>query len=134
MKKVAATRGQSVRRADFFFLGESRVGERWGRGALAVANCYGFLLERLTLSCCQWAGPLAKIPVLPIPGIALKLVRRIEFTENFDRCKKNFVNFVPAENGRAALKIREQQIPHRSISSEMTVSMSGLKKCHSENL
>jgi hypothetical protein len=42
---VAATKGQSVRRADFFFFGESRVGGSGWCVALAVANCDGFLLE-----------------------------------------------------------------------------------------
>jgi hypothetical protein len=62
MKKVAATRGQSVRRADFFFFGESRVGGSGGCVALAVANCDGFLLERLTLSCCQRVWIACELP------------------------------------------------------------------------
>jgi len=50
MKKVAATSGQSVRRTDFF-LGRTAKGFCGDAlGALAVANCDGFPLERLTLS------------------------------------------------------------------------------------
>jgi type IV secretory pathway protease TraF len=49
IKKVAATKGQSVRRTDFFLLaGEVRArvaGETCGGAALAVANSDGFLLE-----------------------------------------------------------------------------------------
>jgi hypothetical protein len=67
MKKVAATRGQSVRRTNFFvpiLLREDpfcedpfRLGAAGGwrlsgcrLGVLAVANFYGFLLKRLTLT------------------------------------------------------------------------------------
>src|SRR5260370_30012229 len=54
MKKVAATRGHSVRRMDFFvFLNggaAARVGCERLEGGVAVANCYGFLLRRLTLT------------------------------------------------------------------------------------
>src|SRR5258708_33231293 len=59
MKKVAATRGHSVRRTNFFRLGTTARG--WGfsfcwRGALAVANVDVFLLKRLTLSYSAAAG------------------------------------------------------------------------------
>src|SRR4051812_30579037 len=60
MKKVAATSGQSVRRTDFFRLGDvlwaGIAGESSGRTGLAVANCDGFLLRRLTLSYSARAG------------------------------------------------------------------------------
>ena len=74
MKKVAATKGHSVSRIDFFF-----VLVIWGVvasedcerlvDAVAVANFYGFLLRRLTLTT---ASPLTFFTRLPgwaaIPG------------------------------------------------------------------
>ena len=49
MKKVAATRGHKVSLPNFFVWGRTESCED-GAGALAVANFYGFLLERLTLT------------------------------------------------------------------------------------
>src|SRR5579863_1754485 len=57
IKKVAATRGQSVRRTNFFRLGTTARG--WEVSSccrLAVANFYGCLLKRLTLTT---ASPLS---------------------------------------------------------------------------
>jgi len=54
MKNVAATRGQSVRRDDFFrWDGGTTTGAGWKTlwlVALAADNFYGFLLKRLTLT------------------------------------------------------------------------------------
>src|SRR5713101_9159964 len=47
---------------------------------------------RLTLSYSARAGRFG-LPVDKIPEIPLELVRSVEITENFHRCKKNFVNF-----------------------------------------
>src|SRR5467141_1353042 len=105
MKKVAATRGQRVRRIDFFvflfvFSNEgAAVGITPGcerlEGAVAVANFYGFLLRRLTLTT---ASPLTFFTRLPgwaaIPGaFSAKLVRMCEITGNSRRCKNIFENF-----------------------------------------
>src|SRR5579863_3320769 len=95
MKKVAATRGHSVRRTNFFGAIGVRPGTAvrcWGlsscpRGALAVANFYVFLLKRLTLTT---ASPLmfSRFPgSLRFPGISAKLVRKCEITGIFHRCK-----------------------------------------------
>ena len=62
---------------------------------LAVANFYVFPLRRLTLSYSARTGRLG-LPVLPIPEFPLKLVRSVEITGNFRRCKKNFVKFCAA--------------------------------------
>jgi hypothetical protein len=43
-------------------------------------------------------------PVLPIPEIPLKLVRRIEITANFHRCKEYFVKFCGRGRFRAPAK------------------------------
>jgi hypothetical protein len=96
MKKVAATKGQSVRRTDFFQVGTAERGwevSSCGRWALAVANFYVFLRKRLTLTT---ASPLVfeiEDVLLAAPGIArdfpdtsAKLVRSLETTENFHRC------------------------------------------------
>ena len=61
-------------------------------GAVAVANFYGFLLKRLTLTT---ASPdpekttfFARLPgARRFPGISAKLVRMCEITANFHRCK-----------------------------------------------
>jgi hypothetical protein len=91
MKKVAATKGQSVRRIDF--LRGAAAGIKPGGGMLAVrvavANFYGFLLRRLTLTT---ASPLKIVLAAPgrrsdFPGISVKLVRKCEITGNFHRCK-----------------------------------------------
>src|SRR5438270_10920396 len=98
MKKVAATRGHRVRRTNFFRLGTARG---WGRsscvrGALAVANFYGFLLKathshhRVSLEtpCCS------RLPRgCVFPGISVELVRNSEITGNFHRCNSFFVPF-----------------------------------------
>src|SRR5712692_5887751 len=47
---------------------------------------------RLTLSYSARAGRFG-LPVDKIPEIPLELVRSVEITENFHRCKKNLVNF-----------------------------------------
>src|ERR1035437_540878 len=75
IKKVAATRGHRVRRIDFFVFwnGGTTAGTTLGCGMLAVrvavANFYGFLLKRLTLTT---ASPLTFVTRLPgwaaIPG------------------------------------------------------------------
>ena len=61
-------------------------------GAVAVANFYGFLLKRLTLTT---ASPLKMLLAAPgcradFPGISAKLVRMCEITGNFHRCKNIF--------------------------------------------
>src|ERR1700691_517511 len=107
MRKVAATNGQSVRRMDFFFV-LSFWGATWGAtvsdgcerlvDAVAVANFYGFLLKRLTLTT---ASPKLRITTSVrgsqggqrFPGISAKLVRMCEITGNFHRCKKFFAIF-----------------------------------------
>jgi hypothetical protein len=62
--------------------------ETCGVGALAVANSYGFLLKRLTLS--HHCGcPISRALLREVEP--LKLVRKIKCTENFHRCKKNLV-------------------------------------------
>src|SRR5258708_29755499 len=91
MKKVAATRGQSVRRTNFFRLGTTARG--WGfsfcwRGALAVANFDVFLLKRLTLSYSAAAGSARAFRFSWIPEITLELVRSVEITGISQRCKK----------------------------------------------
>src|SRR5215831_4500019 len=101
MKKVAATKGQRVRRTNFFRLGTT---DRWGFSSccrLAVANFYGCLLKRLTLTT---ASPLKLLSRLPgscvFPGISAKLVRKCEITGIFHRCKiflKKFANFCKRE-------------------------------------
>jgi len=70
---VAATRGQSVSRMDFFVFLSWGATESEGGGMLAVrvavANFYGFLLKRLTLTT---ASPLKMLLAAPgctsIPG------------------------------------------------------------------
>jgi hypothetical protein len=82
-----------VRRTNFFRLGTTARGwEVWSCCRLAVANFYGCLLKRLTLTT---ASPLSlrmktfcsRLPsVLRFPGISAKLVRICEITGNFHRC------------------------------------------------
>jgi hypothetical protein len=67
MKKVAATKGHSVSRMDFFFvllMGGATVDGDCARlvVAVAVANFDGFLLKRLTLTT---ASPLKNFSRLP---------------------------------------------------------------------
>jgi len=70
-------------------------------GAVAVANFYGFLLRRLTLTT---ASPLKMLLAAPrvdsdSRALSAKLVRMCEITANFHRCKKflsYFVNFLCA--------------------------------------
>jgi hypothetical protein len=67
MKKVAATNGHNVSRIDFFFLfviWGVVVSEDCERlvDAVAVANFYGFLLRRLTLTT---ASPLKMLLAAP---------------------------------------------------------------------
>src|SRR5246500_960348 len=50
IKKVAATRGHKVSLPNFLFWGTTESCEVGWVGALAVANFYGFLLKRLTLT------------------------------------------------------------------------------------
>ena len=102
MKKVAATKGQSVRRTNFFRVGTAARG--WGLlqllTRLAVANFYGFLLKRLTLAT---ASPLTFVSRLPgvsdFPGISAELVRSSEITGNFHRCKIFLECFVKFDKG-----------------------------------
>ena len=112
MKKVAATSGQSVRRTNFFRVGTAERGwEFWSCCRLAVANFYGCLLKRLTLTT---ASPLSLLRSFfeedifsrgsqvgcVFPGISAKLVRICEITGNFHRCKiflRNFVKFCKRE-------------------------------------
>jgi hypothetical protein len=62
--------------------------------AVAVANFYGFLLRRLTLTT---ASPFVSVRGSQggqrFPGISAKLVRMCEITGNFHRCKKIFEIF-----------------------------------------
>src|SRR2546429_8695862 len=109
MKKVAATRGHSVRRIDFFVLlfVFSNEGAAAGitpgcerlEGSVAVANFYGFLLRRLTLTT---ASPefrkddfLYAAPRVDSDSRALsaKLVRMSEITGNLQRCKNILEKF-----------------------------------------
>src|SRR2546429_5006562 len=103
MKKVAATRGQRVRRIYFvfFFWGTTVAGEgcEMLAVAVAVANFYGFLLRRLTLTT---ASPefrkddfLYAAPRVDSDSRALsaKLVRMSEITGNLQRCKNILEKF-----------------------------------------
>src|SRR5271165_3666916 len=99
MKKVAATRGQRVRRMDFFLVwlrGET-AGTKSGcemlAGAVAVANFYGFLLRRLTLTTASPLYARGSRVGQRFPGISAKLVRKCEITGNRRRCKKFLANF-----------------------------------------
>jgi hypothetical protein len=72
-----------------FFRGAESEGCGMLAGAVAVANFYGFLLRRLTLTT---ASPLKMLLAAPgrranFPGISAKLVRICEITGNFHRCK-----------------------------------------------
>ncbi len=77
---------------DFFFVWvatDSEGCERLVVDAVAVANFYGFLLRRLTLTT---ASPLKMLLAAPgrlsnFPGISAKLVRICEITGIFHRCK-----------------------------------------------
>src|ERR1700723_3219565 len=86
MKNVAATKGHKVRRTDFF-LGDTANNDLAWVGAVAVANFYVFLLERLTLTT---SSPLCRgsRENRDFPGISAKLVRNCEITVFFHRCKK----------------------------------------------
>src|ERR1700747_1159328 len=88
MKKVAATKGHKVSLPNFLFWGRTESCRDGWTGALAVANFYGFLLKRLTLTT---ASPLTSVSRLPgscdFPGISAKLVRSCEITGIFHRCK-----------------------------------------------
>src|SRR6266436_5865086 len=105
MKKVAATRGHSVRRIDFFVLLFVFSNEGAAAGitpgcerlevAVAVANFYGFLLRRLTLTT---ASPLTFLYAAPRVdsdswALSAKLVRMCEITGNSQRCKNIFEFF-----------------------------------------
>src|SRR6478736_4704570 len=80
IKKVAATRGHKVSLPNFLFWGRTDKDGDVVAGALAVANFYGFLLKRLTLTT---ASPL-NVTRLPgnsdSSGISEKLVRSTENT------------------------------------------------------
>src|SRR5215468_328975 len=105
MKNVAATRGHSVRRIDFFREATAGLANdcEMSAGAVAVANFDGFLLKRLTLTT---ASPLCLLSVSyrrrrlargsrvgqRFPGISAKLVRSHEITGIFHRCKNFLVN------------------------------------------
>src|SRR6516225_10681679 len=91
MKKVAATKGHKVRRTDFFLLGDTANSDLGWVVAVAVANFYGFLLKRLTLTT---SSPLYRGSRVDgdFPGISAELVRKCEITGIFHRCK-NFLRF-----------------------------------------
>jgi hypothetical protein len=91
MKKVAATRGHKVRRADFF--GETNLGwESSWRRTLAVANFDGSSSSD-SLSATPRGLGASGFPVNQIPKIPLKLVRSDEITLNSRRCKKKLQIF-----------------------------------------
>jgi hypothetical protein len=90
IKKVAATKGQSVRRTDFFREGTAKGFDAEWVGALAVANFYVFPLWVESLSA---TFACKSFPVFSIPEITLELVRIHEITGNFHRCKNIFVKF-----------------------------------------
>jgi hypothetical protein len=96
MKKVAATKGQRVRRMDFFFgwwAWGAAVSEGCGMlvDAVAVANFYGFLLKRLTLTTASPYDVLSQFPGWSDSrAFSVKLVRKSEITGNLQRCKKFF--------------------------------------------
>src|SRR5436190_604898 len=81
IKKVAATRGHKVSLPNFLFRGRTEMSGLDDRvGALAVANFYGFLLKRLTLTT---ASPLIVTQLLGYSdstGMSAKLVRSTENT------------------------------------------------------
>ena len=99
------------------FLPVGDDGERLGclellRGALAVANFYGFLLKRLTLTT---ASPLKCLAAPGLasdfPGISAKLVRICEITGNFHRCKiflDYFANFCKRGCGTEVMAWRSE--------------------------
>src|SRR5579863_10048073 len=100
IKKVAATRGQSVRRTNFFRLETTARGWEFSSCCrLAVANFYGCLLKRLTLTTASPLIALAAPGLLRFPGHSAKLVRICQITGNFHRCKiflSYFANFCNA--------------------------------------
>ena len=57
-------------------------------GAVAVANFYGFLLRRLTLTTASPLMSRGSQGGKRFPGISAKLVRSCEITANLHRCKK----------------------------------------------
>jgi hypothetical protein len=72
MKKVAATNGHKVRRADFFFSGKGESPDRDLAETVAVANFDGVLLGTNHSQLPSLAGRAGK---LRIPATTLKLVR-----------------------------------------------------------
>ena len=58
MQKVAATKGHKASLPNFLFWGRTESCRDGWTGALAVANFYGFLLKRLTLTT---ASPLKSL-------------------------------------------------------------------------
>src|ERR1700756_656114 len=100
MKKVAATRGQRVRRTNFLRLGTTARGWEFSSCCrLPVANFYGCLLKRLTLTtasplCLRMKTCFSRLPGSCVfPGISAKLVRKCEITGIFHRCK-NFLEIL----------------------------------------
>ena len=66
--------------------------------AVAVANFYGFLLRRLTLTTASPSNLSRGSRVnSDFPGISVKLVRMCEITGNFHRCKNIFEKFCQRE-------------------------------------
>ena len=81
IKKVAATRGHKVSLPNFLFRGRTDKDGDVVAGALAVANFYGFLLKRLTLTTASPLNRLARLPgYSDSTGISAKLVRSTENT------------------------------------------------------
>ena len=68
MKNVAATKGHKVRRTDFFLLGDTANSDLAWVGAVAVANFYGCLLKRLTLTTASPLVSMTKTLLLAAPG------------------------------------------------------------------
>ena len=105
IKNVAATRGHSVSRIDFFFdcLNRGSAGNpalleglmpgcKMLAGEVAVANSYVFLLKRLTSHHRVSLENVARGSRgdRRFPGISAKLVRISEITGIFHRCKNIF--------------------------------------------
>jgi hypothetical protein len=93
MKKVAATSGHNVRREKFFFWDDAAAGTGCGFQdvALAVANFYGFLLKRLTLttpSPFHWGSR-----VLAISGHFGGVSSQTQNTSNWMHCNIIFQDF-----------------------------------------
>src|SRR5882672_722672 len=78
IKKVAATRGHKVSLPNFLFRGRTDKDGDVVAGALAVANFYGYLLKRLTLTTASAGlrvGLARLLGYSDSSGISAKLVR-----------------------------------------------------------